>query len=155
MSSSIEIFPQLQSKLTFVPDTQVLVKSMLSVAVDPEDKWFGYLMADPALFHSTMLHSATHKAMLTGSTHLSDHLSLNLEIIRFINARLGDPILGLSDATIGGLHFYVIGSILYSVQPRIFEDGFWLHLHITPAGGVCLFGIDRIKSSHLWLCQDI
>jgi len=95
----------------FLPDNQVLVRSMLAVAVDPDDKWFSYSVTDPALFHSAMLHSAAHNAMLAGNTDLADPVSLKWEAIKLVNDRLGDPVLGLSDVTIGA----VVALLLFEV----------------------------------------
>ncbi|KAH8653194.1 hypothetical protein BGZ60DRAFT_180156 [Tricladium varicosporioides] len=83
--------------------TQVLVKSMLAVAVDPEDKWFGYSVTDPALFYSTMLHSAAHDAFLSGRPNLADSALLKWEAIRLINNRLNDPVHSVSDVMIGAV----------------------------------------------------
>lgn len=86
---------------------------MLAVAVDPDDKWFGYSVTDPALFHSTMLHSAAHNAFLAGDTDPADSASLKWEAIRLINGRLGDLVLSLSDVTIGA----VVALLLFEVCP--------------------------------------
>lgn len=74
---------------------------MISVAVDPEDKWFGYSLSDPALFHSTMLHSAAHNALLAGNTDLADPMSLKWDAMKLLNDKLGDPAQRVSDLTIG------------------------------------------------------
>jgi hypothetical protein len=84
---------------------------MLSVAMDPEDKWFGYSLSEPTLFHSTMLHSAAHNAMLAGNTDLADPVSLKWDAMKLLNDRLGDPVLSVSDLTIGS----VAALVLYEV----------------------------------------
>jgi hypothetical protein len=84
---------------------------MLAVAVDPEDKWFGYSITDPALFQSTMLHSAAHYAFLGGNLQIADSEMIKGEAIKMINGRLGDQVHGLSDTTLGT----VVALLLFDV----------------------------------------
>lgn len=88
---------------------------MLSVAVDPEDKWFGYAAADPGIFYSTMLHSAAHNAMLSGNTDLADPHSIKWNTMKIVNERLGDSQSSVSDLTMGA----VVALVLFEVRPYI------------------------------------
>ena len=76
---------------------------MLSVAVDPEDKWFSYSASDPGIFHSTMLHSAAHNAMLSGRNDLGDPNLIKWNAVKIVNERLQDPVLSISDLTMGAV----------------------------------------------------
>lgn len=85
--------------------------TLISV-VDPESKWFNYAITDPALFHGTMLHSAAHNAMLSGNTDLADPMPIKWEAAKLINQRLGDPVLSISDVTMGA----VVCLVLFEVR---------------------------------------
>jgi hypothetical protein len=91
---------------------------MLSAAVDPEDKWFGYSVTDSALFYSTMLHSAAHNAFLAGNTDLAESALLKWEAIRMVNDKLDDPVLAISDVTIGA----VAALVLFEVRAFHFQS---------------------------------
>ena len=85
---------------------------MISVAVDPDDQWFGYSLSDPALFSSTMVHSAAHNALFSGNADSVEAELLKWEAMKLINGRLGDPVLSVSDVTIGA----VVALVLFEVR---------------------------------------
>ena len=86
----------------------------LIAVVDPESKWFNYAITDSALFHGTMLHSAAHNALLSGNTDLADPALMKWEATRLINQRLGDPILSISDVTMGAVVCLVLFEVSFS-----------------------------------------
>ena len=60
-------------------------------------------MTDPALFHATLWHFASHKIRLTLRPSKEDTVDLlthQIKAIQLVNARLGDPLHRLSDSTI-------------------------------------------------------
>lgn len=87
-------------------DNKVLVNTL--IPVNPKDKWFNYAVSDEALFHATMMHSAGHNAMLVGNNDLADPAQLKFEAMRIINRRLDDPVLSISDLTIGAVACIVL-----------------------------------------------
>lgn len=100
------------------------MRSMLSVAVDPEDKWFSYSASDPGIFHSTMLHSAAHNAMLSGRNDFGDPNLIKWNAVRIVNERLQDPVLSISDLTMGA----VVALALFEVGVRRIT---FSHVHYT------------------------
>jgi hypothetical protein len=93
----------------------------LIAVVDPESIWFNYAITDPALFHGTMLHSAAHNAMLSGNTDLADPIQMKWEATRLVNQRLSDPVLSISDVTMGAVVCLVLFEVRFLPAPRRME----------------------------------
>jgi hypothetical protein len=93
----------------------------LIAVVDPESIWFNYAITDPALFHGTMLHSAAHNAMLYGNTDLADPIQMKWEATRLVNQRLSDPVLSISDVTMGAVVCLVLFEVRFLPAPRRME----------------------------------
>lgn len=94
--------------------------TLISV-VDPEGRWFNYAITDTALFHGTMLHSAAHNSLLSGNTDLVDPIHIKWEATKLVNQRLGDPVMSISDVTMGAVVCLVLYEVRFSSlwKPRI------------------------------------
>jgi hypothetical protein len=73
------------------------------VAVSPKAAWFAKAITDPATLSAALVLSAAHYAALQGHMSIEFLTKQKNEAISFINARLGDPVLSVSDGTIGAV----------------------------------------------------
>jgi hypothetical protein len=112
------------------------------VPVNPKDKWFNHAISDSALFHGTMVHAASHKALAvpTSNSGRLAIIQMKREPIKIINERLANPVSGISDVTIGAVTLLVLfenqeGSVELS---NIHMDG--LEKMINLRGGLQALG---------------
>ncbi|KAH7327086.1 hypothetical protein BKA65DRAFT_509904 [Rhexocercosporidium sp. MPI-PUGE-AT-0058] len=73
------------------------------IPVNPKDKWFNFALSDPALFYATMMHAAMHQRLVNGGLDQGEQAQLKRDTIMMVNQRLEDPVLSLSDVTIGAV----------------------------------------------------
>jgi hypothetical protein len=82
-------------------DMSVIFKRRL--AVSPRVPWFMKAMSDPVMLSAALVLSAAHHAALQGHMSVEFLIKQKNEAISFINRRLGDAALSVSDSTIAAV----------------------------------------------------
>lgn len=91
------------------PFVRVCFFPFQSELADDSKNWWEWATQDSVLFHATLRLSSLHLAELRGDKDQSVSKGLlNKECIRLLRERIEDPILSITDQTIGSLLFLII-----------------------------------------------
>ncbi|KAL2830381.1 hypothetical protein BJY01DRAFT_227284 [Aspergillus pseudoustus] len=126
-----------------------------STAYKLQSTWFQHALSDPCLFHVTLYIGSSFFDIKSGNTPSTITLYHQTEIIRNVNERLSDPVLGVEDSTIASVALLALFSTLSGSHTTSQIHTAGLRRLIKLRGGHSKLGLDGLLATLIYTTEAL